>query len=320
MDSTTHHHPIARLGNGGKTFLLLDFSHLIRPDQPISAAADLRSCASGSPACTAGRDRSRASLPVRRKVSVTVTRLSTPGQGPASVGCEIFIAARRACSTLHAPRSRAHPRPRSSTLRIHRIGRARRVVDRLESPVRYVRQFPSTTFFRPSLLTWPRPFHPDFHSGPPAAPTTCRPGTPSTEQCPPPSPTRAWLGGWQAGCPCPPRLWAACPLLPAGACCRPMAATWRAMASRSLQSQCGAQPPDHPRTMAMANAHLSSTSQKPPLPPLPTAHCFACAPATRLLHRDKPLPCHCTPFFYRIPAHYGAGFALLMVADVAQRK
>lgn len=72
--------------------------------------------------------------------------------------------------------------------------------------------------------------------------------------------------------------------------------------------------------MAMANAHLSSTSQKPPLPPLPTAHCFACAPATRLLHRDKPLPCHCTPFFYRIPAHYGAGFALLMVADVAQRK
>lgn len=108
--------------------------------------------------------------------------------------------------------------------------------------------------------------------------------------------------------------------LPAGACCRPIAATWRAMASRSLQSQCGAQPPDHPRTMAMADAHLSSTSQKPPLPPLPTAHCFACAPATRLLHRDKPLPCHCTPFFYRIPAHYGAGFALLMVADVAQRK
>lgn len=136
----------------------------------------------------------------------------------------------------------------------------------------------------------------------------------------PPSPTRAWLDGWQAGCPCPPRLWAACPLLPTGASCRPMAATWRAMASRSLQSQCGAQPPDHPRTMAMANAHLSSTSQKPPLPPLPTAHCFACAPATRLLHRDKPLPCHCTPFFYRIPAHYGAGFALLMVADVAQRK
>lgn len=34
---------------------------------------------------------------------MTVTRLSTPGQGPASVGCEIFIAARRACSTLHAP-------------------------------------------------------------------------------------------------------------------------------------------------------------------------------------------------------------------------
>ena len=132
----THHHLNARLGNGGKTFLFLCFSHLIRPDQPISVAVDLRSCASGSPACTAGCDRFCASLPVCRKVSVTVTRLSTPGTRPSQ--CRLRNFHRGSPRVLHAPRSRTHPR--SSTLRIHRIGRARRVclVDDLSS-VQYVR-------------------------------------------------------------------------------------------------------------------------------------------------------------------------------------
>lgn len=140
---------------------------------------------------------------------------------------------------LHAPRSRAHPRPRSSTLRVHRIGRARRVVDRLESPVRYVRQFPFTTSFRPSLLTWPRPFHPDFHSGPPAAPTTCRPGTPSTEQCPPhPQHEPGWAAGrlvaralLGSG-----RLARCYPLAPAAAPWLPPGEPWlRARFSRSVE-------------------------------------------------------------------------------------
>lgn len=319
MDSTTHHHPIARLGNGGKTFLFLDFSHLIRPDQPISAAADLRSCASGSPACTAGRDRSRASLPVRRKVSVTVTvtRLSTPGQGPASVSCEIFIAAHRACSTLHAPAPIPVPvrQRRASIASVERV--AWLIDSRVQSGM-YVSFLSRRLSAHPSS---PGPGHstqisilaPQQHLPPVGL------GHPALSSVPPIPNTS--LAGRLAG-------WLPVPSSALGGL--PAAARWRllpphgchlashgfALASVAVWSPA----PDHPRTMAMANAHLSSTSQKPPLPPLPTAHCFACAPATRLLHRDKPLPCHCTPFFYRIPAHYGAGFALLMVADVAQRK
>lgn len=178
--------------------MFLYFSHLIRPDQPISAAADLRSCASGSRACIAGCDRSRASLPVRRKVSVTETRLSTPGQGPASVGCEIFIAARRACSTLHA--SAPIPvRQRCSSASIASVERVAWLIDDL-SPVRYVRQFPCRLRIHPSLLRdlpWSGPFHLDFHSGLPAAPP-CRPGTPSTEQrsaAPPPQHESGWAAG-----------------------------------------------------------------------------------------------------------------------------
>lgn len=168
---------------------------------------------------------------------------------------------------LHAPRSRAHPRPRSSTLRIHRIGRARRVVDRLESPVRYVRQFPFTTSFRPSLLTWPRPFHPDFHSGPPAAPTTCRPGTPSTEQCPPPIPNTS-LAGRLAG-------WLPVPSSALGGL--PAAARWRllaphgchlashgfALASVEVWSPAPRSPTDHGHGQRPPQQHQPETASAP---------------------------------------------------------
>lgn len=123
----------------------------------------------------------------------------------------------------------------------------------------------------PSLLRdlpWSGPFHLDFHSGLPAAPP-CRPGTPSTEQrsAPPPPPTRVWLGGWQAGCPCPPRLWAACPLLPAGTCWRPISATWRAcgfaLASVAVWSPAPRSPTDHGHGQRPPQQHQPETASAP---------------------------------------------------------
>lgn len=61
--------------------------------------------------------------------------------------------------------------------------------------------------------------------------------------------------------------------------------------SAVLASGCGPNPP-----IALATEAPTTEASAPVI----HAHCFACTPATRLLHRDKPLPCYCTHFLYQI--------------------